>query len=165
MGVARLSDSYMDYVMDSLDRICRLLDQASSQTWQQLAVGGSLLCCDDADLFTRGVVLAIEHDRAPLLTFAWQRVQTRVPRVVPAPNRPGQELLAGGPASDGSGVADVRSCVAPGAGGTGPSVAAAMAQTALLAAIMALVLADLIDASTFERLTRPAAVVIGPSLL
>lgn len=150
--VSRLSDDYTDHVLDAVDQLCDRLTQAPAQAWQQLIAAGHAMTRADADHFTRGVALAIHHDRAALLTYSWKRIHhqvqqhlpvtvetTRIGDIEPQSTPPG---AAPRPHTGCSRHAEQDNAT--------PREAAVLP---LYATIMALVLNDLISQATFHDLT------------
>lgn len=151
----------IDDVLGFVDRICEALREAPATTWHALAAAGRRMNRHDADLFTYGVELAIQHDRGALLTYAWQQVQGHVRQRVPVPAPTPGPVRQSAAAGDG-GVCGplIAQRTHPDCLNQDRSQCAAMVQAALSAAIMALVLADLVDRETFDHLVRPAVALV-----
>lgn len=156
----RLSDAYTDHVLDGLERVCDLLSQAPPEAWQQLVAAGRALRCTGDDDLNRGVVLAINHQRAALLTYSWQRVQTHVEQHLHT-----QFAEHPCPAVETLAQADLLPAGQCGDEYTDRLSEVSAVQRALCAAVLAMVLADLLDDQALAALVSPTATVIGAPLV
>lgn len=146
----RLTDAYTDEVIAGLDQILELLDRASLVTWEQLAVAGTAMSQKRFGPLAQGVAIAVTSNRAALLGDAWQRIQQRVQRVA-AERLPTDGEAARAP----SGRNAAERTDQPSDQLVGIDLRAA--QVPLCAAVLAMLLGDLLDDQTLTALTEPLA--------